>query len=376
MTTLLKYLQAHQSDMLADLRELVLHESPSHNKELVDKCGQFILDLVERYLGVHGESIEQTKVGNHLRFSLGSGPRKILLVGHFDTVWDEGRLPFRVEGNRAYGPGAFDMKAGLVQALWCLRGIQELADFSNLQVVCFFNSDEEIGSITSRPYLESEATGCEAAFILEPSAAESGALKTARKGVGIRHLKIRGVAAHAGNHHENGVSAIEELAHQTLKLHSLTDYALGTTVNVGIVRGGSRTNVVADEAEAHIDFRVATQTEADRVERHMFELKPVLKGTSIEVTGGLNRPPMERTPATAQLFETARQIGHSLGFNVDETSVGGGSDGNFISAMGVPTLDGLGAVGDGPHAEYEHVIIDKMPERAALLGELILKLSK
>ncbi len=376
MSFLLKFLQDNQSKMLSELESLVKCESPSHNKFLVNQCGQMLLDLFKGHLGVEGEVISQEKVGNHIKFTIGKGSKKILMIGHFDTVWDVGRLPFRIEGNRAYGPGIFDMKAGLIQVLWALKAIKEVSGDLDCKIVCFFNSDEEIGSITSRRYIESEAINSQAAFILEPSVAKTGDLKTSRKGVGICRVKIKGVAAHAGNHHEDGVSAIEELAHQVLRLQKVTDYSKGTTVNVGIVKGGTRTNVVADEAEAEVDFRVSTQLEAQRVEEYLRTLQPKLVGTSIEITGGLNRPPMERSSGTARLFDIAREIAIELGFDIHEASAGGGSDGNFVSAMGVPVLDGLGAVGDGPHAEYEHVLIDKLSERAALVAELLLEVSQ
>jgi glutamate carboxypeptidase len=374
VSRLLQFLQENQANMLAALETLVRSESPSDNKQLVDQCGHLMQNLFERYLGISGDVIDQEMVGNHIKFTFGEGTETILIVGHFDTVWDVGRLPFRIDGNLAYGPGIFDMKAGLIQLLWALRAIKEVGEDFQGRVVCFFNSDEEIGSVTSRSYIESEAKGCRAALILEPSVAKTGDVKTSRKGVGICQVKIKGVAAHAGNHHENGVSAIEELAHQIIKLHQATDYAVGTTVNVGIVNGGTRTNVVADEAIAQVDFRIKTQSEAERVQNYIYGLKPTLQGTSIEVSGGLNRPPMERIPETIKLFEMARAIALDLEFDIDQAEVGGGSDGNLVSAMGVPTLDGLGAVGDGPHAENEHILIDKMPERAALVAHLILEL--
>ncbi|GGK35097.1 hypothetical protein GCM10010965_30090 [Caldalkalibacillus thermarum] len=227
-----------------------------------------------------------------------------------------------MEGNRAYGPGILDMKSGIIQSLWALKALKELGVRLDKKVVFLCNTDEEIGSVTSRPLIETEARKSKVALIPEPAVANSGALKTSRKGIGIFRLKVKGIATHAGNHHDKGVSAIEELARQILALHGLTDYEKGTTVNVGVIRGGTRGNKVADTAEAEIDFRVATHAEAERMENYLRNLQPKLKGAFIEVTGGMNRPPMERTAAIGQLFETARRIAASLSFNLTEAAVG------------------------------------------------------
>ncbi len=291
-----------------------------------------------------------------------------------DTVWDEGQLPFKIEGNKAYGPGIFDMKGGAIQAIWAVKALQDLNIKLDKKVVFLFNSDEEIGSPTSRPIIEEEAKKSKVVLVAEPPEENTGALKTARKGLGIFQLKVKGVAAHAGNHHDQGINALEELAHQILYLQSLTDYSLGSTVSVGVARGGTRCNVVPAEAYAEIDFRVTKVSEAERLEKLIRGLTPKLKGTSLEITGEVNRPPMERTAITGQLVEKAQKIAQNLGYELTETSVGGGSDGNFTAALGIPTIDGLGAFGAGPHAEHEHIIIDELPRRTALIAHLLQEL--
>jgi glutamate carboxypeptidase len=374
MSKILYYLKENQTSILQSLERFVRAESPSGQKGLVDQCGGVLEELFFEHLGIRGETISQSEVGNHLKFTYGEGNEQILIIGHFDTVWDLGRLPYRIEENRAYGPGIFDMKGGIIQCLWALKTLKNLGINLNKKIVFLCNSDEEIGSITSRSIIEAEAKKSKAVFIPEPSVSKTGALKTSRKGVGIFKIKVKGVASHAGNHHEEGISAIEELAHQIQTLHKLTNYNEGTTVNVGTIQGGTRGNVVADGAEAEIDLRVTTVLEADRMEKLIRGLQPKLKGSSIEVTGGINRPPMERTAATEELYKKAYRIATTLGFDLTEASVGGGSDGNFTAALGIPTLDGLGCVGDGPHAEYEHILVDTLPQRSALVAQLLTEL--
>lgn len=368
------YLQDHEQAMLDDLIEFVKKESPSYNKELVDECGTYLSQLFQRRLDVGYEVIEETKVGNHLKFTIGEGEQQILIIGHFDTVWKEGRLKLRREGNKLYGPGILDMKGGIIQSLWAIKAIQELKLPLNKKIVFLCNSDEEIGSIASKEYIEEEAKKSDAVLVAEPSVAGSGALKTARKGTGIFKLKVWGRAAHAGNHHEEGINAIEELARQVIVLQELTNYKEGTTVNVGTFTGGSGTNVVPEYAEARVDLRVSTEKEAKLVTNIILNLKPILKGIKLEVTGGMNRPPMVKTEQTKELFGCAQSIASELGMKLEEASVGGGSDGNFTAAIGVPTLDGLGACGKGIHAEYEHIQIETLAERASLFANLLLKL--
>ncbi|MDI6881099.1 MAG: M20/M25/M40 family metallo-hydrolase [Desulfitobacteriaceae bacterium] len=248
MLELLHYLKESQGEMLTSLEQLVKAESPTNSRELVNKSCELVEQLFARHLDIRAEKIIQSQVGNHLKLTYGNGVEQILVLAHLDTVWDVGRLSFRVEGNRAYGPGILDMKGGIIQSLWAVKALRELGVRLNKRIVFLITSDEEIGSPTSRPYIEAEALKSKFVLVAEPAEAKTGALKTGRKGVGRFVLKVNGVATHAGNNHAQGVSAIEELAHQILKLHCLSDYEKGTTLNVGVIKGGTRSNVVAAEA--------------------------------------------------------------------------------------------------------------------------------
>jgi glutamate carboxypeptidase len=293
------------------------------------------------------------------------------MVGHFDTVWPAGTLahmPFQVEDGQARGPGVFDMKAGLVQAFWALRALRETGS-RHPPVVFLLNSDEEIGSPGSRPLIEEEARKAALSMVLEPSF--HGALKTARKGVGMFTVHVTGRASHAGSEPSEGVSAIEEACRITLELHAETNAETGTTVNVGVFRGGTRGNVVAAEAVLEVDLRVATESEAQRMTRAILGLRPHHPDARVQVSGGMNRPPMERTPDVVRLFEHARALARELGIELQEASVGGGSDGNFCALVNPAVLDGLGAVGDGAHALSEHVLIEHMVPRATLVARLL-----
>ncbi len=374
------YMEAHVDQMLARLKELVEHESPSTDKLHLDRLAEHLARRWES-LGAVVSIIDNPVRGNHLCISLPSvvsGPSvaPILLLGHFDTVWPIGTLarrPFTVEATRAMGPGVCDMKGGLVIAEFALQAISNLALPLSRPITLMVNSDEEIGSTTSRGLIEAEAALAKAVLVLEP-ATPSGALKTARKGVGGYTVTVTGRASHAGVAPEEGVSAIEELAHQVLRLHQMTDLESGTTVNVGLFEGGTRPNVVAAEAQARVDVRVWTRQEAERVDAAIRGLQPLNAATQLSVTGGFERFPMERNAGTRQLFTVARRVGQDLGLVVQEGSSGGGSDGNFTAAMGVPTLDGLGAVGDGSHADHEFVQVASLPQRAALLAALMCEL--
>lgn len=371
---ILDYLQRHLEQIVDDVKHLVMKESPTHRKALVDECGNYARELFRKRLGLEAETISQREVGDFLKYTFGDGERQLLIVGHLDTVWEPGRLGYRTEGNRAYGPGIYDMKGGIVQALWALKSIKDSAIPLRNKIVFLLNTDEETGSEYSRALIEREAANSAAALIPEPSDARTGALKTARKGWGKFRLQVRGRASHAGSHHRDGVNALEELARQIVFLQELTDYRKGTTVNVGIAQGGTRFNVVPEYAEAEIDLRVESPEEAERVCGTILGLKPFLPGASLEVSGGIGRPPMVRTKRTAELFAIARTIASELGFELQEASVGGTSDGNFTAALGVPTLDGLGAVGDGAHAEHEHIVIDELARRAALFANLLIRI--
>ena len=359
-----------RDEMVQLLRQLVELESPSNEKEAVDKLSSFLAERLQA-LGCEVEVIPQEQYGNHVLASWGEGEPPILVLCHMDTVWATGEIkkrPFRVEGNKAFGPGVFDMKAGIVQAIFALEAAQKRG-LVQRRIVFLFNSDEEPGSFSSRPIIEELARKAKVALVLEPSV-PPGALKTFRKGLGRFEITVKGRAAHSGADFEKGISAIDELARQVLKLHQLTDLEKGTTVNVGVFQGGTRANVVAAEARVEVDMRAATLEEAEKVVKEILSLKPELEGTEIEVRGGLNRPPMERTPAIVELFNHAQALAHELGFDITEAGTGGGSDGNFTAALGVPTLDGLGAVGDGGHAVHEYVDLEYLPERTALLTRL------
>ncbi len=295
---------------------------------------------------------------------------------HFDTVWPAGTLadmPFRIEDDRAYGPGTFDMKASLVLVEFALRAIRESGRRLPRPVVVLCTSDEEIGSPTSRRLIEEHARRSAYALVME-APLPGGRLKTARKGVGRFSLTIEGRPAHAGVEPEKGISAVRELAHQILQVHALADSSAGTTVNVGVVRGGTTPNVIPAQATAEVDVRVVTADEEHRIEAAFAGLKAVTPGVRLSVQGGFNRPPMERSPQIAALFERVRQIGQTLGLDLEEGSTGGGSDGNFTAAMGLPTIDGLGMPGAGAHAHHEHIEIAAFPERAAFLAALLLEL--
>jgi glutamate carboxypeptidase len=378
MNDMLQYLQEKQKEMVENLRYLVEQESPSRNKSLTDKLAASIADLFVKLTGGTTEVIQNERYGNHIRAEWGSGQDQILILAHFDTVWTEGtleKMPFRIEDGKAYGPGIFDMKGGLLQGLYALHALTALGKKVGSRVVCLFNSDEEIGSPTSRGWIEREAKKSKCVLVLEPSMSPNAALKTSRKGVGIFELNVKGVPVHAGIDYEKGRSAIEELARQITYLHSLSDLEKGTTVNVGVIKGGTTSNVVAAEAEADIDLRVRTQDEADRVIPLILGITPKVTGTTLEIRGGMNRPPLERTEQVAKMYCVAKDIAkEKLDFDLAEAATGGASDGNFTAPI-APTIDGLGAIGDGAHAVHEHLVVDQMPIRSALVALLIERLA-
>lgn len=382
-TALLKSLMQdallYQSRTLDLLRRMVDVESPSEDKAAVDRCG----DLVAQACAASGARVRrhrQKHFGDLLeaRFNCasprGAGKlRPVLLLGHLDTVWPLGTLatmPFRIADGRAWGPGALDMKAGVTMALAAVEILQGRGLLQR-PLVLLLNSDEEVGSPCSRTVTERLAAECHAVYVLEPAQGLAGAYKTSRKGVGDFKIRVTGVAAHSGIDLERGHSAIAELARQIERLGSLNDLARGTTVNVGVIAGGTRPNVVAAEAWAHVDVRIARAADAARIERRFASLRPFDKHCRITVEGGMNRPPMERTAATAALFQRAATLAARLGFSLHEAGTGGGSDGNFTSALGIPTLDGMGAVGEGAHAAHESVLIDHLAPRTALLAAML-----
>ena len=358
-------------DVWTQLFETMVNmDSPSVDKSLVDRFSRFVGSQFEAG-GGHVEYVPVERFGDHLivRFDGGSKER-VLLLGHTDTVFPAGeaaRRPFRIDANqRATGPGVFDMKAGIVLMWLALKALGT----PPRPITVLLTSDEELGSPSSRELIEKEAALACAVLVLEPSL-PGGALKTARKGVGRFTIKATGRAAHAGIDPERGINAIEEIAHQVLKLQRLSDPARGTTVTVGIVQGGTRVNVVPAEAAVEVDVRIANMEEAARITGTIRGLQPHLGGATLQIRGGINRPPMERTSDTARLFTLAKEIAAERGIVLEEGATGGGSDGNFTSAMGIPTLDGLGPIGGGAHSLDEFVEVGSLEERAALIAGLI-----
>jgi glutamate carboxypeptidase len=380
---LLKKLRAQTPVMLACLRRFVECESPSLEKAAADRCCGLIAKEWQA-AGARVERLSNAKRGDHLRIVW--QPRgvrvagQLLVLGHYDTVYASGtlrRMPFRVQGGKAYGPGAFDMKAGIVQALFAFRTLRELQAATpsekkpRKRVVFLWTSDEEIGSGSSRKLLETEARRSDAVLVLEPAFGTRGLLKTSRKGVGEAELIVHGRASHAGLAPQDGVNAIHELASQISRAEKWNDLKRGISVNADIVEGGTRTNVIADRARAVFDLRALTVADMRMIEKRLRGLRPVHKGARFEMRGGFDRPPLERKMSAA-LFARAKTIADEIGADLGECCAGGGSDGNLTAAMGVPTLDGLGAVGDGAHSAREYVVVSKMAERAALLAALLL----
>jgi glutamate carboxypeptidase len=372
MNALLSYCEQELPWLLEMIEALVCLESPSGDAAAINRC---MAELESRLGGLGGRVTRPPggPAGDHLRAEFGSGARQVLLLGHIDTVWPLGTLarrPFRADGGRLHGPGVFDMKAGLALGALAVRALAEAPEALAGRIVLLVTADEETGSAASRAVIEAEAGASEAVLVLEPSL-PGGALKTSRKGCGQFVLRAVGRAAHAGIEPERGASAISELARQIPRIEALRDPAAGTAVNVGVIRGGSRPNVVAAEAEAVIDVRVASADEAARVTGALLALTPVDPGTHLEMAGGIDRPPMERSAAAAALFAVARAVAADLGRTLGEGGTGGGSDGNLTAAIGVPTLDGLGAIGGGAHADDEHVTVADLAWRAALVAGLL-----
>jgi glutamate carboxypeptidase len=379
LATIRDHLRNSQPAMLSLARALVEIESPSG-----DEAGSrdVVSLLAARARGISAVSeIERVKYdgyGEHLivrAFGNGSPYEKgILLLGHTDTVHERGSLaarPWRQKGEQIFGPGIFDMKANCALALEVLRTLVALDYDPSRTVTLLLTCDEEAGSMTGRALVEAEAKRAQIALILEPPAA-GGAVKTGRKGTGSFAIQAEGIAAHAGLEPEKGASAILEMARQIEVLHALNDPERGTTLNVGVVSGGTRSNVVAAEAECEIDVRFATTGESERISRTIRELKSFDPRVRLKITGGINRPPLERSPETVALFDHAKELSAAMGLELRETQVGGASDGNFVGAMGVPVLDGLGIEGDGAHADHEHIVTGRIAERGALIAGLIM----
>lgn len=369
--------------MLDSIRQLVLHETPTHDKAQLDALAELLANRMES-AGARAEVLPIAAAGNHVRAHWGdeNGVKPGLLLCHFDTVWPMGtidRLPFRVENNCAHGPGILDMKSSLVLVEYALRLLSKKAGDSAESglvpprpITVLMTSDEEVGSYHSREVIEEEAKKAAYVLVMEPPL-PGGVLKTARKGIGRFQLQIAGKAAHAGVDPDKGASAVLELAQQILHLNSLADREKETTLNVGVIRGGTAANVIAAEAGAQIDVRVWSEEEAQRISQAFTQLQPSVAGCTVRMTGAWNRPPMERK-VTLPLFERVRAVGAKLGMDLQEAGTGGGSDGNFTAALGIPTMDGLGVPGAGAHADQEHILIDQLPSRLALLTALLCEL--
>ena len=375
----LHYFRRQQSAILDTIEQLVTIESPSDVKATVDRVSTVLASRFEQ-LGGKVRVHTAEKFGNHLQvdFSGKSCPKPLLLLGHMDTVYPVGtisKMPFRASKGRVWGPGVFDMKAGIALVLHVIEALSQWNDQLPRPITVLLVSDEEVGSTSSRQITKTLARQSEAVLVLEPAAGRKGAVKTARKGIGEYTLRVQGVSAHSGLDFEKGHNAIVELSRQILRLSEMGDRKRGTTINAGKISGGTRTNVVPAEASAVFDLRVKTTQDAERVQRQLMSLRPFDPKCKLQVIGGLNRPPMERTAGVDALYKKAAQVAHHLGWKLEEAAVGGGSDGNFTAALGVPTLDGLGAVGDGAHSRHESVVIAELPKRAALLAGLILSLS-
>lgn len=376
LTPIADYCHRQHDWLIETISALVEKESPTDDRAAVNRCGE---ELSRRLAALGGRvrRIDGGSAGDHLRAEFGAGDRQVLLLGHFDTVWPLGqlqRMPLAVNGDRLSGPGVLDMKAGIALAMLAVRALFATVSQMDARIVMLWTTDEETGSATSRTLLEHEARRSDAVLVLEP-ALPGGVLKTERKGCGEYELVVHGEAAHAGVDPTKGVSAIRELARQVLALEALQDLSRGISVNVGIVAGGTRPNVVPAEARAIIDVRAPSADDAAAIDRAIRGLAAQLPGARLAIEGGFSRPPMARTAGVARLFALAQAVGAELGQAVAEGATGGGSDGNFCAALGVPTLDGLGALGDGAHALHEHVMVSALAPRAALLAGMLSRLA-
>jgi glutamate carboxypeptidase len=369
------FFSERRDEMVSTIRQMVEIESPSDNKAAVDHLGEHV---ASRFSAIGGrvEFHRVTDFGNHLQvnFEGASGRKPVLLLGHIDTVYPLGTLqsmPCKIDKGRLWGPGVLDMKSGIGLMIHALGALRSSGSELPRPVTVLLVSDEEIGSDTSRHITESLAKKSEAVFVLEPSYGLDGAVKTARKGVGEYLIKVTGKAAHSGLDFEKGVNAVVELARQIEKVSKFTDLKRGLTVNPGVISGGTRVNVVPAEATVAVDLRISKLKDAAGIDRKFRSLRPFDRKCRVTVTGGLNRPPLERTGGVVELYRKAASISRSLGHRLGEAAVGGGSDGNFTGGLGIPTLDGLGGVGEGAHATHESIVIETLPWRAALLAGLI-----
>jgi glutamate carboxypeptidase len=371
----LRYFSEHQNQIVKTIRELVEIESPSDNKQAVDRIAAF-LALKFESLGGRTQLHRSSDFGDSLRIDFaGEANRKpVLLLGHYDTVYPLGTLanmPCKIDNGRLHGPGVLDMKSGIALMLHAIEGLQTWHGALPRPVTVFLVSDEEVGSHSSRKITEALAKESAGVLVLEPAAGLRGAVKTARKGVGEYRLRVKGVAAHAGLDPGKGHSAILELARQIAVVAKLNNLGEGVSVNPGVIQGGTRSNVIAAEASAVIDVRIKRAKQAAGIDRKLRSVKPFDKHCKVEMTGNINRLPMERTAGVAALYNKAHDIASQIGWKLDEAAVGGGSDGNFTAGLGIPTLDGMGGVGDGAHAVHEFIVVSDLPRRALLLAGMI-----
>ena len=377
MRKILLDLRSREKAMVRLLGKFVRCESPSHHKVAVDRCGRLVAQEWRRR-GAKIKFLKEAKRGDHVRAEVwlveGRPTGQILVLGHMDTVYPLGTIaktPFRISGGRAWGPGTFDMKGGLVLALFAVDALRAADAKPRKRLVFLWTSDEEIGSATSRRAIEQEARRSDAVLVLEPSYGREGRLKTARKGTGGVEIVVTGRAAHAGIDPQKGVNAVHEIALQIERLMRLNNPRRGVTVQTTVIGGGTVSNVVPEQARAEVDIRFVRMVDGRALELKLRSVRPILNGARVKLLGGVNRPPLERTAQVQRLFRRAESLMREMGKPLDEASTGGGSDGNFTAALGVPTLDGLGAVGDGAHSPREHVVIRRLPERAALLAGLL-----
>jgi glutamate carboxypeptidase len=376
MSQILRYLQAQNDAMVRQLGDWVNQNSPTYDKTAVDTMGLMLVQAFQQAGANLTATYPQSGLGDHYALTYGEGSSQILLLCHFDTVWpiDEAqKRPFTVENGHATGPGVHDMKAGILIGLFALKALNHFQMKPNYKLVWLLTGDEEIGSPTSREIIESEGRKSRYCLVLE-GAHNQSVLTTARKGIGRFQLTVTGRAAHAGVEPQHGASAIEEMARNIQLLHALNDFERGITVNVGVISGGERPNIIADYAVADIDVRVDSMVDGEWVSQQIFGLQPQTPGCRLQVTGGITRPPFEASSAGLTLFEKAQTIAEDLGFQVKSYKSGGGSDGNLVAALGVPTLDGLGSLGGGAHALTEYTVIEALSFRAALLAELLMQL--
>jgi glutamate carboxypeptidase len=375
-----EHFSQHLDRMVETVRELVEIESPSDNKQAADRIAAFLASKFEA-LGGRIHFHRSNEFGDSLQIDFGGLSRSgspnrppVLLLGHYDTVYPLGTLasmPCKIESGRLRGPGVLDMKSGIALMLHAIEALQAWHGELPRPVTVFLVSDEELGSRSSRKITEALAKKSAGVLVLEPAAGLRGAVKTARKGVGEYTLRVKGVAAHAGLDPGKGHSAILELARQIAAFAKLNNLRRGLSVNAGVIHGGTRTNVIAAEASAEIDVRIKSAIQASVIDRKLRSLKPFDKQCKLEMTGGINRLPMERTAGVAALYKKAQEIARQVGWKLEEAAVGGGSDGNFTAGMGIPTLDGMGGVGEGAHAVHEYIVISELPRRALLLAGMI-----